>query len=58
MSKWKHEPLKVNFPPFLGGMRPKTPVQTRYLSKQTECGRTVSRTGVYPGTNILCDIRE
>jgi hypothetical protein len=23
MSKWKHEPLKVNFPPFLGGVRPK-----------------------------------
>jgi hypothetical protein len=22
MSKWKHEPLKVNFPPFLGGARP------------------------------------
>jgi hypothetical protein len=21
-SKWKHEPLKVNFPPFLGGVRP------------------------------------
>jgi hypothetical protein len=22
MSKWKHEPLKVNFSPFLGGVRP------------------------------------
>jgi hypothetical protein len=24
MSKWKHEPQKVNFPPFLGELRPKT----------------------------------
>jgi hypothetical protein len=22
MSKWKQEPLKVNFPPFWGGVRP------------------------------------
>jgi hypothetical protein len=35
MSEWKHEPLKVNFPPFLGELRPN--VIIRNMTSQSVC---------------------
>jgi hypothetical protein len=49
MSKWKHEPLKVNFPPFLGGVRPKKIKFFSNLQHQTEYAFTTLSTNILYG---------
>jgi hypothetical protein len=37
MSKWKQGPLKVNFPPFLGGVRPSTQTSALFFQLSKSC---------------------